>query len=348
MRSDRRNPIGVIVRAALLVGLGIGAYAGLEGVDRALLSMRASDAPAPGVIPTAEPPGSRDAERAGASWLEHAIERLEQRQSVAVDIVQSGWIAGDLVETHGRYVRAGTGARRRFSQWMQGSIAGQPARIRRVSDSRFLSTDLRWGDPSEAGDRIVKRVDLRRLRQEISSKDPAPEAGRALASRPSMDLRWGGVASLLVSLKQSFDFGPARQMRLRGEPVFAMVGRWNRTRFAELLGSEDEPIPPRAPHHVVLALSEESLFPLLVEYRSADDPMAAAGLADESLLRPSTRPMLKIDFLRPEFDRPIPEAEFAYTAPSDAPLRDETDRELRIAERNRDARLAATSGDGPR
>ena len=161
-------------------------------------------------------------------------------------------------------------------------------------------------------------------------------------------MRWGGVATLLASLNRSFDFGSAHEMQLRGERVVAMVGRWNPRRLADLLGDGDRSIPPRAPHHVVVALSKESLFPLLVEYRSADDPMAAAGLADESLLRPSGRPMLKIDFLRPVFDTPIPDGEFAYSAPAGVPLRDRTDRELRIAREARSTRLAATSDAEPR
>lgn len=347
MTSDRRNPIRVVGRVAVMVAIGAGAYAALEGLDKTLTSLGGAPGPAPGVLPTANAPAPQANDRSGGAWLEQALIRTEQRASVAADVVQAGWIHGRLVETHGVYRRTGAGRERSFSLRLRGNVAGQPTQINRVSNGLFLFTEIDSGGTPEPN-RSVTRVDLRKLRSEFRGDDWAPEAGDAIArlAAPLEAMRWGGVPMLLAGLHQSFDFGPAHEMQLRGERVVAMVGRWNADRYRGLLG-ETTALPRRAPHHAVVALSKETFFPLMVEYRSGDDPMAAAGLADESLLRPSPRPMLKIDFLRPTFDASIPSAEFAYTPPSGSPLRDETDRELRIARAQR-ARLAAITSDGQR
>lgn len=347
MTSTRFNPIRAAGKAVLLVGLGVAAFYALEVADRLL----SGGAPLPPAAPTAlaETPAARGGEQ-GNPWLARALVRIAQHRSVACEVVQAGWIDGALVETHGVYRQVGAGADRRFSMRLQGRLGDEAARLTRISDGRFLWTDLRWGEAADEHDRQLTRVDLRRLRREIAETE-SPEPGRAVVelASPGEAVRLGGLPMLLGSLNEAFAFGSPREMRLRGERVVAMVGRWRSELRTRWEGDAAGRFRRRAPDHVVVALSKATLLPLLVEYRSVDDPLAAEGLADEALLRPSARPMLKLDFLRAVTDIAIPETEFAFSAPTDAPLRDETDRELRIAQARREqTRVAATSGDAPR
>ncbi len=362
MKSNRRKLTAAITRGMVFLVVGMGAFYAFDTVDRLLLSP--SDNKMVGPLPTIDPPvlarsaitpNQKNAgDRRGNPWLTQSLVQLEQRQSLTAEVVQLGWVGGRLVETHGTYRQVGGGANRQFSLRLQGRLADRPARLTQVSDSRFLWTDLRWGDSSDDLDRSITRVDLRRLRRNEkqngsassdSSDGASPDPGRAVASftAPGKWLRFGGLPLLLASLNETFDFGPARKMQLRGERVVAMVGHWNPEKLRRLL-KEGEPtntIPERAPHHVVVALSLETSFPLMVEYRSADDPMSQAGWADAERLRPSGKPMLKLDFLRPEFDIRLAESEFHYTRPSGVAWRDDTARELQIAERRREQAMVA-------
>ena len=373
MKTNRRKLTTAMTKGMTLLVLGVGAFYAFDAVDRLLLSP--VDSKVVGPLPTIEPPsgvaltnrnGASTGDRRGNPWLSQSLVQLEQRQSLAVDMVQLGWVGGQLVETHGTYRQAGGGKNRQFSLRLQGRLADRPARLTRVSDGRFLWTDLRWGDSPDDADRSITRIDLRRLRRQSKQSNPAqPEPGQAVAAftAPGQWLRFGGLPMLLASLDETFDFSPAREMQLRGERVVAMVGRWNPEKLKSLLKKEEEEeegtqavtdgvsdrvsdrVPERAPNHVVIALSRETSFPLMIEYRSSEDPMSQAGLPDEQLLRPSGRPLLKLDFLRPEFDVQLVAGEFQYTRPSGIAWRDDTARELQIAERRREQTMvAAKSG----
>lgn len=323
------------LRGGLLLALGVGAYYGLEVADRALMESLASG-PRSGPLKVIDLPDPRGAVPPGAAGpsdgpgnplLRRAALAAEARGSIAVRFDQRGWLDGQVVETTGRYLQSGAGAARQFLFEQAGRIAGASGRLLRVSDSRFLWTDLAWGDPRQP-QRTVARVDLRKVRQALArgdADDPPP-----VADDPALWARLGGLPMLLAGLDGSFAFGTPRLMELRGQRVAAMVGRWRPERVAELVGPT---LPPRAPGHVVVALAESTLFPLLVEYRDQRDPLSSPGLPDDALLTSSRRPLLKIDLGDPVFGQPIDPATFTYR-PADEAWADQTERELRLATRS--------------
>jgi hypothetical protein len=362
MKTIRHNRArGLIARGLVLVALGVGAFFALDFADELLVARLRPAGPIPAeALPVVEVPGAggdgAPADRRGDALLAEAIVRLEQRQSVVVDVVQVGWNDGRAVETQGAYRQAGSGPERRFSFVVQGQLAGSAARLVRVSDGRFLWTDLWWGDNPQTASRSVTRVDLRRVRKQIAAgmqddelrddglQDNGPEPGEARATLADAAdwARFGGVPALLATLEERFDFGAPRLMELRGRRVAAMVGRWKKAERDALFG--DGPLPDRAPQHVVVALDEETLFPLLVEYRAKGDPLAERGLPDEARLVASRRPMLKIDYLNPRFDEPLEADAFAYSPPADVRWQDDTERELKLVRERRPVVAASTGG----
>ena len=99
---------------------------------------------------------------------------------------------------------------------------------------------------------------------------------------------------------------------------------------------------------MVVALQRETLFPMLIEYRGAQDPIARGGLADESLLRPSRKPLLKIDLMNPVLGSPVAPERFVYAPPEGLAWVDRTDRELAIVKRRQQPQALANSpSDGP-
>lgn len=351
-----RRPVGWAWRGLLMASLGVAAYYGLELGDRLLMERLGGvydrSAPLPvveiaprGAIASAEAPSKRlPADREGNPWVRSAIDALAQHDSITAQVSQLGWINGQAVQMRGDYRQLGADERRRFALRLQGELADSPTRLLRVSNSRFLWTDLAWGEDRSNLSRSVTRLDLRRVRRAERSSEPTDATPAGNASRPPADWsRLGGLPMLLAGLEEAFDFGKARRMQLRGDRVVALVGRRSQGRSSASQDATERP-DPDLPDHVVVALSESTLFPMLVEYRSGRDPLSADGLPDEALLQPSRRPLLKIDLANARFGDRLPPSAFDYR-PGELDWQDVTDRELRIvqARRERRARLAGAS-----
>ncbi|MEO0531743.1 MAG: hypothetical protein AAF266_14380 [Planctomycetota bacterium] len=320
-----------LLKAVVLVVMGVAAFYALQLGDHFLMAQLEGTAET-GPIEVIELPESVQqapktrGEGPGNALLKRAILTLKQRGSVQTSIEQVGWIDDDLIQTRGDYYQAGNGSERKFHFRQRGELAGSPTDLLQVSDSRFLWSDLAWLDADSETQRRVTRVDLRRVRGLMNSTDEDGFANTG-GSDPFQWSRFGGLPMLLAGLDEAFRFGAPRRMQVRDETVAAMVGRWRPDRLDQL--AEGETLPPRFPQHVVVALSEATLFPVLVEYRDTRDPLSADGLADEALLTPSRRPLMKIDLRNATFGQRYDPGLFAYR-PSIDDWSDQTDRELRL------------------
>ncbi|MEN0111207.1 MAG: hypothetical protein AAF805_10850 [Planctomycetota bacterium] len=346
----RRRGVPFLLRVVLAASIGVSAFYGLRVGERVLFPP--AEPPAElAVAPAIELPGAAEksaasaADRTGNRYLRAALESLASRRSITCSVEHSGWIDGRRVAVSGAYQQHGAGPRRRFLLDLRGSLLNTPTRMVRVSDSRFLWTEVTWREAGQEPQRRLTRVDLRRVRRALGPDAAAtPDADvDATAAWP----RWGGLPSLVAGLDAAFDFGPGRLMMLRQERVIALVGRWTPEARARLAGDDRDALPARAPDHVVVALSEKSLSPLLVEYRSFDDPLSASGLADDARLRPSRQPLAKIDLRDFRFDTAIEDRRFAYQ-PTTEDWTDETDRELRLLRGADDRAVVALAGGGLR
>ena len=100
MKTIRHNRArGLIVRGLLFLGLGVGAFFALDLADELLVARLRPAGPIPAeALPVVEVPGAggdgAPADGRGDALLAEAMVRLEQRQSVVVDVVQVGWNDG--------------------------------------------------------------------------------------------------------------------------------------------------------------------------------------------------------------------------------------------------------------
>lgn len=320
----RSRAKGFFWRALVMLAVGGAAFFALETIDSSLLplggqtpTLQPSEAPLAADAP--ELPRTTILDRRGDEYVARAIEALAGLPSLAANVTQEGRLAGGATTLTGRYAQKSSGESLRFALQVEGRLVGRTARLTRISDSRFLWTDLQWApeDPSagpEPTDRLIRRVDLRRVRREAEGQGGAADS-RVIAER------FGGLPMLLCSLDREYDFAAPRRMQLDGVPVLAMVGQRG---VAPTTGET------LLPHHVVLAIEEATLAVRLVEYRSANDPLAASNLPPEERLRPSTMPLLRIRYSNLQAAVAIDDAAFVYTRPDDLPWRDETQRALRL------------------
>ncbi|MEO1497793.1 MAG: hypothetical protein AAFV43_11645 [Planctomycetota bacterium] len=318
----RSRAKSVFWRAALMLLIGGAAFYTLKTIQSSV----GPRPPGAGFDPTQLPIAADTPELAeprvfdtrGDGYIARAIAALAGVDSFVAQVVQEGRADGRDTRLAGEYAQTGTGDSLRFSLRVQGRLVGQDAQLLRVSDSRFLWTDLVW-NPAEARpddestDRFIRRVDLRRVRREAE--------GRGDAVTSLIAARFGGLPMLLATLDREYDFAAPRVMQLEGERVLALVGRTSRRDPADSVA---------APHHVVLALEEASLGVRLVEYRGVDDPLSSSAAPDEARLRPSAAPLLRIRYGDVRTGVAIADAAFVYTRPRDLPWRDETQRELRL------------------
>lgn len=336
--TPKRRAVAWLLRAAVLAALGGAIYYGLEVADDLVIDRLAEQDPLERIevvelpdLPAA-PRGS--SEGRGNGLVRRSAFALDSHRSITAKVIQNGWIDGEPIATTGEYHQLGGGQERSFLLKQSGQLAGLPTRLLRVSNSRFLWTDMTWGsDPAEPS-RSITRVDLRLVRRALKEHLSA-----STASDPSAWSRFGGLPMLLSGLDSAFTFGPSYAMQLRGERVLAMVGRWRPERLAEL--SEAGTLPPHAPQHVVLALSDSTLFPRLLEYRDYRDPLSAEGLADQELLKPSRRPLLKIELEHQPGAPPQDERMFTYRS-NDEGWSDQTERELRLVRQRYNGVAVAT------
>ncbi|MEQ8846611.1 hypothetical protein [Botrimarina sp.] len=326
------------LRVLVLLAAGGVLYYGLEATDRAVVGNLEEAAADPMGSPVIELPpqlaaesstagGAAVADGPGNRLLASALVAIGRHRSIAGNWRQVGVIQRRSTELTGVYQQTGSDEDRRFRLELTGSLAGQPTRLIRVSDSRFLWTDLTWGPTADSLQRAVTRVDLRRVRRAL---DGAIDA----EAYP----RFGGVPMLLAGLNDAFRFGDPRRMRLADEYVVAMIGYWRNDSPA---GAPAD----RAPHHVAVALEEQGLMPRLVEYRAAGDPLSADGLSDTERLRSSQRPLLRLELGGLQTGVRVNPSAFAYEPPEQDWI-DETDRELQLAEARRQRTAVAGAGGG--
>jgi hypothetical protein len=97
----------------------------------------------------------------------------------------------------------------------------------------------------------------------------------------------------------------------------ALVGRWRPEYLADqwpgLVGDESA-WPEHLPHHVLVHVGANDLFPTRIEYRGADE--RALAEAPEGRL-PSRRPLASYEFDDIQFAAPMPERHFEGLAQSD-------------------------------
>lgn len=350
MKSTLRR----LTQTLLLLAVGVALYFVLPVASQLTENVATVSAPLQ-PLAVVEVEGAQAPDTAGNIVLQNCLAAIERRTSISADVIQSATIAGQRMATSGGYLQQGRADRRQYSLLLQGRIGPTTTRLWQVCTGRWLWTDLAWdgtgGAGKDAGRRTVKGIDLGLVREKLkrdgySGEDLSPGQARAEMIHPELWSGMGGLPMLVGALNENFNFGTPRQMSLRNKRVYATVGHWKPDRLAKLLRkptSEEEShadkeesqtataelqLPDRMPHHVLVAIGADDLFPHLIEYRSGSDSLSVANLQEDALFRESQTPLMKLDFMQVRFNTPIPPDRFVYNPPEGGNWHDATDKRV--------------------
>ena len=130
------------------------------------------------------------------------------------------------------------------------------------------------------------------------------------------------MSQMLAELLRRFHFDPPRAKQLNGFAVEALIGHWRPEQFAELCPvlSDDQPWPDQLPHHVLVLVAQNNLFPHVIEFRRADDAALATSLSGLELAQD---PLTRYEMFEVRFADAIDATVFQFK-PGDVDWSDET------------------------
>jgi len=263
---------------------------------------------------------SRAPVASGNQTLASAIEALDWHVSIAARVRHQSRLDKHTLMGSGKYWQRGTGEQRKSRWEMQTQVAGKTASFVQMFDGDHLWTDRRLPSGRE-----VHRLDVKLLQSRLGAESLPSEVGRSKLNDPLRGR--GGLTQMLADLMQQYEFDPPRQTQLNGLAVYALIGHWRREQLAALgvdldlaPGEEASPWPKQLPHHVLVLLGREKLFPYVVEYRRWGDAYLLDTVAG---LRPTRDPLVRYEVFDVQFTQSIDPGIFEYK-PGDAQWTDET------------------------
>lgn len=279
----------------LLCGGSVVALAELRG--------RAVGTPAPSA-PTARAPTDPSA---GEIW-KRTLAQLEARPTFSADLLQQVHVYGQRLVGSGRYLQG------------LDLAADPPAPLARIelllgasgSYQQVCNGKRIWTVSQASGDAELRSIDLATLERALAS-----------AERPPADLvrvafAGCGLTRLLRAIDASVEFVEAAPGTLRGRPVWALRGRWNRDAWIALLPRQREALesgrppdtrelPEQAPDHFVVYVGRQDLFPYRIDLRRHARPAyLPAGY------EAGPRVLFSWELVNVRFDVPLTPAQFAF------------------------------------
>ncbi len=329
----------------VIVVLAIGGWLAWSVIQQQLASSEV-ETPA-GYLPLADLP----TDAGGNKLLADVIARLSQRLTITARVRHRAEIDGREFFGQGTYRQDNSSDEPRIKWLLESQRDGLAATLLQVSNGRFL-----WTDQRLASGRKIHRVDLWQVRRQYdtalaAARQLAPGQASWAATPTELTSSFGGLAMLIGSLRESFEFTKPQLFNMGDKPVYALIGRWRPEVLADLLLSETKrreqnklpaeviaanPLPDRLPHHVLVLVGQQDAFPYLVEYRGAMP--AAAELA--SLYQIVESPLARLEFFDVVFELPIDNREFDYNPPVEPEWGDNTASYMRRLDRTRRYQLA--------
>lgn len=259
----------------------------------------------------------------GDPFMGEVLATLSRRPSIAARVRHEAHLHDEVLVGSGRFWQQGVGNQRVMRWQMNTQVADQTASYVQVFDGNQV-----WTDRTLASGRTVRRLDVRLLQSRLRTT--------ALGNRgPQNSNEWdplvdaatgqGGLMELTAELLRRYTFAPPRTVQLNGLAAHALVGQWRRTEleklWPELASAEDMSSWPRQlPHHVLVLVGKDNLFPYVIEYRRVEDAQLASSAAGD---RPTHNPLVRYELFEVQFAAAMEDVSFEFK-PGDVQWSDET------------------------
>lgn len=247
----------------------------------------------------------------GNLYVAQVLKNLQQHGNIDAKLRFESSLYDQKLVGQGSYQQGGD-MNKRFTRWeMQTQIADQTASFVEVYDGDHLWTERRM--PSK---RDVKRLDVARLQSSLKTLSRGSKLTPHDALISSVTGQ-GGLSEMLADLLRHYTFQPPQPTQLNGLPVYSLVGTWRTEQLAKhwsasvnLDALELAEWPTQLPHHVLLLVHKQNLFPCVVEHRSAASSSYATSLAG---LRPTSSPLTRYEIYEVNFAVAIPNEHFDFS-----------------------------------
>jgi hypothetical protein len=302
-----------IVLPIFAIAAGILAAQWLGGAEWVTLSLSESPRES-GSSTQASPAVNLAADDRATAILDRAIATLANAASFSSRLRHQVHLFDHDLIGAGFYEQKGRESDRRLRYELKMQLGDKLASQLQVVDERSL-----WTYRDTATGPLITQVDLSRVE--------AAEQKAYGASRSRSGI--AGLPKLLEGLREHFVFTNVTPGFLGPTAVWSLDGTWRRERLSALFpdqatmlaaGTFEVGKQPQLPDRVVVFISQETMFPLRIEYHRR------TGSGDDGTNEEFT-PMVTLEFLDARFNEPIKDGEFAYQ-PGDHPVADVTENYL--------------------
>jgi len=282
---------------------------------------------APGLKPATaaeEPPTEAEKQ------IDAAVPKVAALKAVSATLTQDVWMLGRSFQVKGRYMKA-PGSR----VYLRLDVAGLPGStgtMLQVSNGSVLWNFQKLLDSQSYSKLSVKPV-LERLQ--------APEVDKQIREQILSSLGFAGPEMLLSGVRKAMRFDQIGEGDLDGRPVWIARGGWrDRTGLAVPEGRPVPPIgmlPAYIPSLATLTFDKENGWPYKLELRGRPETMLidnravtldgqriAPRITGEKQEKQEPSDLLLV-YSDVKFDPSLSDADFAFQAPPDAAVEDNTD-----------------------
>lgn len=266
----------------------------------------------------------------GNALVNAAVDSLIQQPALEAKIRQRATIYGQLLAGAGLYVQTRDANQLlvRFEFKLQ--VGDKNLSVLQINDGSTL-----WIRRDVDQMQSQTYVDLRRLREAATSTATLNPGSSGLGGHT---LAIGGLAQLLRSLSEHFQFGPATTAEISGIPMWEVTGEWKNEQIELLLPEQKDRIkagqladvtqlPTQLPTTVKLTLGRDRNFPLFpyrIEYGRLQPPSAVSGAAIGKPQTAIIRPLVTMELYEVRRRNDLTPDLFKYS-PGDQKVEDQTE-----------------------
>lgn len=260
--------------------------------------------------------------------IDQAIKKVAAVKSVSADLTQQVKMLGQQFRIKGRYLKAPT-ARVYLRLDVEG-LPGSAGTMLQVSDG-----DVLWDYSKVLDNQSYRKLSVKPILERLE----APELDEALKDQILSSLGFSGPDALLTGVRKVIKFDQHDDGEIEGKPVSIFRGSW-RSREG-LAGPDQRPVgalgrlPAYIPSHASLYLDKATGWPLRLElYGLKNSPVAVdtrqvgldgTKIGAKSSIEKVDPSELTLTYSNVQFDPALSDADFAFQAPPNANVEDNTE-----------------------